>query len=408
MPWAHRRPSVPATTAAVCAVLTLGVPAAAGESHGGSAGAAGAPSGTAPGAVPRALTPAQSACVSALNKQLLTSQRVGQLLWVGLDASAAPSGADALVRKYALGGVVLLGGYHDGVAATRVTTDHVKALADPRVRMVVAADQEGGYVQQLQGSGISTMPTAYYQGRNYSQATLLAQTSKWGRQIADAGVNVNLAPVADTVSKAFMPYNKPIGYYQRNYDYVADRVATDVTTVIAGMHAGGVGATAKHFPGLGRVTGNTDTTTVGITDDTTTTTSGYLRPFQAAVSNGADFVMVSSAWYPKIDGSSQAVFSRIILTHVLRLQLGYTDGVILSDDLGAAAAVQAVPVGQRATSFIWAGGDIVLTATPASVAPMIAAIRQYRSESPTFKARLDAAVLRILTTKTRLGLTSCS
>ena len=152
MPGAPRDRPPPAATAAVCAVLTLGVPAAAGESHGGSAGAAGAPSGTAPGAVPRALTPAQSACVSALNKQLLTSQRVGQLLWVGLDASAAPSGADALVRKYALGGVVLLGGYHDGVAATRVTTDHVKAhdrvreIVERNARVVDVYDEMAFYV----------------------------------------------------------------------------------------------------------------------------------------------------------------------------------------------------------------------------------------------------------------------
>ncbi len=43
-----------------------------------------------------------------------------------------------------------------------------------------------------------------------------------------------------------------------------------------------IAATAKHFPGLGRVSGNTDTTS-GVTDTVTTADDPYLLPFKQAV-----------------------------------------------------------------------------------------------------------------------------
>ena len=353
------------------------------------------------------LTLSQRSCVSDLVASMTVNQRVGQLIWVGLDASAAPSGVDSTVRSYALGGVVLLGGFHSGRTSVATTTHHLSGLADPRVGLFVSADQEGGYVQQLQGYGFTDLPTAFTQGTKWAPSTLVTQTTTVAKQMRVAGVNVNLAPVADTVSKSFMPYNRPIGYYFRNYDYSADRVATDVNTVVASMHAGGVAATVKHFPGLGRVTGNTDTSATGITDDVTEATSGYLIPFKSGIAAGADFVMMSSAWYPKIDSTRQAVFSQATISGLLRGSIGY-QGVVVTDDMGNAVAVQSTPVGSRATRFITAGGDIILTGNPATVGPMISAILAARQKSPSFAAKVDDSVARVLALKTGRGLTTCS
>ena len=86
-------------------------------------------------------------------------------------------------------------------------------------------------------------------------------------------------------------------------------MANAVRAVVAGLTQAGVTATVKHFPGLGRVTGNTDVTSQGITDETTTPTDAYLEPFRAGIEAGAGLVMVSSARYPKVDPANQAVFS---------------------------------------------------------------------------------------------------
>ena len=78
--------------------------------------------------------------------------------------------------------------------------------------------------------------------------------------------------------------------------------------------------------------------------------------------------MVSSARYPRLDPEHQAMFSKAIVTDLLRHRMGF-DGVVITDDVGAAAAVASVPVGERATRFIAAGGDIVLTANAAQAPP---------------------------------------
>ena len=142
--------------------------------------------------------------------------------------------------------------------------------------LFIAADQEGGYVQVLQGPGFSRMPTALTQG-SWADTTLTAYARTWGIQVMRSGVDVDLAPVMDTVAKSFASPNKPIGYYQREFGYTPTVVADKGTTFLKGMQASGLAMTAKHFPGLGRVTGNTDTT-AGVTDTVTTRTSADIAP----------------------------------------------------------------------------------------------------------------------------------
>jgi beta-N-acetylhexosaminidase len=122
------------------------------------------------------------------------------------------------------------------------------------------------------------------------------------------------------------------------------------------MAAAGVMSVAKHFPGLGRVTGNTDFTP-DVVDDVTTASDPYLDSFRAAIDAGVPMVMVALATYTKIDASQLAVFSPVVM-RLLRDGLGF-GGVIVSDDLGQAKAVQAIPAGTRAVSFIAAGGDLI-------------------------------------------------
>jgi beta-N-acetylhexosaminidase len=176
---------------------------------------------------------------------------------------------------------------------------------------------------------------------------------------------------------------------------------------LKGMHAAGVATTVKHFPGLGRITGNTDLTVRGITDGVASSADPYLQPFAAGIAAGTDLVMVGSAIYSRLDPGVNAVFSRKIVTGLLREQLGY-DGVVITDDVGVAKSVAAVPPGARATSFIAAGGDIVLTASPSTVPVMHDAITARMKSDPAFAAQVEAAVTRVLTLKVERGLARCA
>ena len=91
-------------------------------------------------------------------------------------------------------------------------------------------------------------------------ATLKQKAARWGRQLGQAGVNLDLAPVADVVPPGTDASNAPIGEFQREYGHDPATAATHVRAFIAGMTQAGIGTSAKHFPGLGRVVGNTDFT----------------------------------------------------------------------------------------------------------------------------------------------------
>jgi beta-N-acetylhexosaminidase len=110
--------------------------------------------------------------------------------------------------------------------------------------------------------------------------------------------------------------NKPIGQLRRGYGPSPKKVAAKVTAFTEGMNRAGIATAVKHFPGLGRVRGNTDYMT-RVVDPTTTRHDAALAGFKAAVNANVDMVMVSSAFYLKIDDEHRAAFSTMIINDML-------------------------------------------------------------------------------------------
>ena len=349
------------------------------------------------------LTPAAQA--KAAYDRMTTAQRVGQLFMVGGPVTGLGSATTTAVSQYHVGNLVLTGRTTSGAAPVRALTSRADTLttsaATAGVPLLVAADQEGGYVQTLQGTGFSRMPTALTQG-SWSDTTLTTAARSWGRQVFRSGVDVDLAPVMDTVAKSFAASNQPIGRYQREYGYTPSVVADKGSAFLRGMRVSGLAMTAKHFPGLGRVTGNTDTTS-GVTDTVTTRTSADITPFRAAISAGARLVMVSSAYYSRIDASHPAAFSRTVIGGMIRSDLHFT-GIVVSDDLGNARQLLAWSPGARAVNFLSAGGDVVLTVNPSVLPAMVKAVSARAASDSGFRAEVQAAALRVLTVKAEYGL----
>lgn len=326
---------------------------------------------------------------------------------IGLDGNSAASADDGHIAGQHVGNIIYLGGW-SGTSRISSTSSHLQSQASSSatggVPLLIAADQEGGSVQQLKGAGFTPLESALQQGR-MSTAKRTGYGKLIGRQLKAAGVNLNLAPVADTVPTSMSASNAPIGKFAREYGHDPVTVATSVTDIVHGLHSTGVGATVKHFPGLGRVTGNTDVTTTGTTDTQTTSTDSYLKPFSAGMKAGAGAVMMSSARYAKLDPGNRATFSSKIITDLLRGKLGW-HGVVITDDMNA-VAVQGVSTGQRAVRFVAAGGDIVLTGKAADAPTMANALIARTKSDKKFAGKVEASAKRVLALKQRLGLLTC-
>jgi Beta-glucosidase-related glycosidases len=377
----------------------------------GSNGAAG-PSPTAQMPTePSVTSPTSSppaSCADVVFDRLTLPQRVGQLFSLGLaDDRLGPAEREA-IRSDHVGSVWFTETTTAGASAIRAVADAVQAqstaAATGGVRPYVAANQEGGEIQALRGTGFSTIPSAVTQG-TIDPSVLQQDATAWGRELAAAGVNLNFAPVMDVVPPGTDAQNAPIGALDREYGHDPATVAIHGTAFIRGMATAGIATTAKHFPGLGRVTGNTDDV-AGVVDTVTTASDPSLRSFRAAVHAGVPFVMVALATYTQIDADHLAVFSPTVM-QLLRDGLGF-DGVIVSDDLGAATAVASVPPAQRAIDFLSAGGDMVVSKTVDATEAMAAAVVTKASTDPAFTARVDDAVRHVLAAKDASGLLPCA
>jgi beta-N-acetylhexosaminidase len=267
--------------------------------------------------------------------------------------------------------------------------------------LYVAVDQEGGQVQRLQGPGFSAMPSAVVQG-TWPLDQLTTAAAQWGSELRAAGVSVDLAPVADTVPAGFEAQNAPIGQLGREFGSDPEGNGRSAAAFITGMAQAGVQTAVKHFPGLGRVTGNTDFTTEGVADTETTAGDPSFVAYEEALRAGPAMVMVALATYTRLDPDRPAAFSPTIVTGLLRGDLGW-DGVVVSDSLSAVAA-QALTPAERAVDFVRAGGDLAIFETPDEIQAAWQGLVDEMAADPTFAARVNTSVRRILQAKEKAGL----
>ena len=324
--------------------------------------------------------------------------KVGQMFMVGTSVDGADATTLAAVRDDHIGGIFLHGRSDAGAQTIAgLVGGFTSTVGTDRPALWVATDQEGGTVQVLSGPGFDDIPSAVDQGQQ-SDSDLRSNAATWGGQLAQAGVNMNLAPVADIVtSPETAQSNPPIGQLAREYGYDGATVAAKAGAFASGMRDGGVLPTFKHFPGLGHVGDNTDTT-AGVTDDFVTADGADVGVYATVLPQGAAVVMLSTAVYAKIDPNAPAAFSPTVVS-VLRDRVGF-GGVVTTDDLSAAQQVQAWSPADRATLAVEAGIDLLLVSADSSVYPEMheAVVSRARSDSG-FAAKVDAAARRILEQK---------
>lgn len=328
-------------------------------------------------------------------------ERAGQLIMAPMFAGGNPADLSALISTRHVGSVVLIGNWNNGTAAAKTAADALQSYAPSGNQLIVSTDQEGGQVQHLKGSGFDTMPSAVAQGQ-MSADTLRSSAKTWGGQLKQAGINVDLAPVLGTV-QVKRSSNAPIGALNRDFGLDSNGNAQHGIAFVEGMRDAGIGATVKHYPGLGAVTGNTDFTTEGILDTTTTLDDEEIGAFNTTIKQAKPaMVMMSLATYQRIDSSAPAAFSSKIIDGMLRGSVGY-DGVVISDSLSA-AAVSGIATKDLGVRLVDAGGDLACIGDTSYVTPILDGIIARAQSDPAFAKKVTASATRVMTLKYQMGL----
>lgn len=317
---------------------------------------------------------------------LSLAQQVGQALILSFDGPVVPGYVERALREGRVAGVIL---FADNVASS----DQLRGLTGRLQRAsrhgaLVMTDQEGGPVRIVPFAA-----PQLGQARQTTAGEARRQARATGRDLRKLGVNVNLAPVAD------VPSVSGAALAGRSFTGDAATVAARVRESVRGLRGARVGATAKHFPGLGGATVNTD--------DGPATIASFpdsdLVPFRAAVRAGALLVMASHALYPQLDRSRIASQSPAILEGLLRRRLGF-EGVIVTDSMEAEAVLRRSSVAEGSAASLQAGADLLLLTGSGSFRPVSQHLLAAARRSPAVRARLREANRRVATLKRQLGL----
>jgi beta-N-acetylhexosaminidase len=245
-----------------------------------------------------------------------------------------------LVREIdvGLGSVCLFAGN-----LARSVTDVTAALHEARSDLIVAIDEEGGDVTRLWATTGSPVPGNAALGAVDDPALTGAVAGALGAALRSAGVDLDLAPVADVNTD---PANPAIGV--RSFGADAETVARHVAAFVGGLQGQGVAACAKHFPGHGATAVDSHLALP--------VTEGELVPFQTAIAAGTATVMAGHLVVTALD-DRPATLSHRLLTDVLRTRLGF-DGAIVTDalDMGALGGIDCIPA--NAAAALAAGADL--------------------------------------------------
>jgi beta-N-acetylhexosaminidase len=327
-------------------------------------------------------------------------------LWLALSSAslvaagpalAAPSAGEAIVSALAgrpkasflarirggeMGGVILVGRWRPAEVVETTRQLHRAGCSAGRP-LLVMVDQEGGFARRLPWA--NPVHTAAELGR-LGTARVRAEAAAAASALRDAGIDVDLAPVTDTLV--------PGGFLgARSFGTRPGPVGRLASAFVRALQRGRVAATVKHFPGLGAARVSTD-------DHRVSLVTTELDPFQRAIEAGAKLVMVSNASYPALDAAgTPAVFSHPIVTRLLRGTFGFR-GLVVSDALDAPTPARTPHAAARALA---AGVDLLLYTGSRAAHVGYQQLRGELPASPLLRARLANAVARLHALERWLG-----
>lgn len=261
-----------------------------------------------------------------------------------------------ILQNPLVGGVILFTRNFSSVEQLVQLVKEIHQVREPR--LLIAVDHEGGRVQRFRDC-FTSLPAVGHFGEIYKhnrkRAHMLSETAGWmmAAELRAVGIDFSFAPVLD------VDYGVSEVIGDRAFHQDSHVITELAHAYTKGMHAAGMAATGKHFPGHGAVKADSH---VDIPVDDREYNEIYahdILPFKRMIQHGIAAIMPAHVIYPKVD-KMPAGFSEIWLKDILRQRLGF-HGVIFSDDLDMkGASVIGEKYVDRAEKALSAGCDMVL------------------------------------------------
>jgi beta-N-acetylhexosaminidase len=319
---------------------------------------------------------------------LSDDQMAGTRVITGFSGHQPPKALRRMISSGQIGGVILFDENVSGRSSVRRLTSELQAIPRPSAitqPLLISVDQEGGLVRRLPGPPKPSAQSIGARGADFAQRIGRAT----GQSLDSMGVNIDIAPVLDVGRPG-----RAIEQEGRTFARTPGAVSQIGVAFARGLAAGGVVATAKHFPGLGAARINTDNAVQKIRLPAAKLRAVDEQPFGSFARAGGGVVMLSTAVYPALSGKPAAL-SPAIATGELRHRLGF-QGVSITDALGSVSARAVGGPAKTALAAARAGTDLVLFTDLADAARAERALARGLRGGSLDRAQFETSVSRIL------------
>ncbi len=352
-------------------------------------------------------------------KSMTLDEKIGQLLFPSFNAVFTSADSDVFEKKIRLAREFHVGGFHTfgggelmpqvlldanygGASASRKGDPYAAAAMlnrfqrESKVPLLASADFEGGVGYILNGG--TRLPRAMVLGAARDPELAFRAGQLAASEGRGLGVCVDFYPVVDVNNN---PRNPIINI--RSFGEDPALVADLSRAYIRGIHAGGMLATAKHFPGHGDTATDTHIGLAVIQHPRSHLDTVELPPFAAAIAGGVDAVMSSHIMLPALDPTPgiPATLSRPILTGLLRDEMKF-QGLVFTDSMSMWAISRTYSPDQAAAMAVKAGADLVLDSPDDEAA--FRGIKAAVQSGEISEGQVTRSAERILRAKARLGL----
>lgn len=281
-------------------------------------------------------------------------EKAGQLLIVGFKGTFLNDRTKSYINDLKVGGLILFDRNIESKGQIIGLVEEIKGSnAEEDIPLFLCIDEEGGSISRLPKE-YRRLPDPFQIGEINDVDLAFQFGQLLGNRVKSLGLNLNFAPVLDIHSN---PDNPVIG--KRAYGTNPERVSDIGLEVAKGIRNSSIIPAVKHFPGHGDTSTDSHLELPIIDKSLEELRNFELIPFEDAIENNIEMIMMAHILLPSLDKDYPATLSKKIVHDLLRDEMGY-EGVIVSDDMTMGAIVNNFTLEDACIDFLKAGGDILL------------------------------------------------
>lgn len=289
-------------------------------------------------------------------EELSLEEKIGQLFIIGLEEKI--DGLEEMIKQYKIGGVILYKrNYHSYVEMVNLVKKIKQTNQSNPVPIFISMDQEGGRVNRMPPE-IKNLKSPMKIAREKELEMAKESGAIIGKMLHETGVSMDYAPVLD-----IKRFEEKHAIGDRCYGETEEEVSEYGIEVMKQIQKQGVISVVKHFPGHGLTKKDSHFQIPKILQKARELEKVDMLPFEKAMKEGVDAIMVGHLMIKDIDRKYPASLSKKIIQTYLIQKYQY-QGLIMTDDLKMMAIRLHYNSKKASLKALEAGNDIIMMGLP--------------------------------------------